>query len=116
NAELLGFTREEIRMISLIARYHRKAEPNGSHFGYGSLKGSHQQIVLWLAGILRVADALDRQQGQHVRSLRFTAGDSNCTIEVEAGGEVALELWSAARKCGLLERMLKRSVSFNRTQ
>jgi len=114
NAELLGFTREEIRMISLIARYHRKAEPSNGHYGYGPLNDAQKEVVMWLSGILRVADALDRQQGQHVRALRFLPGEEKCAIEVDASGEVSLELWSAARKGGLLERMLKRKIVFSR--
>lgn len=116
NVELLGFTRQEIRMVSLIARYHRKAVPSSRHYGYGDLKQESRKVVNWLSGILRVADALDRQQAQHVREVRYLPESDAAVLQVDASGEISLELWSAERKGTLLSDLLGKPIRYQRSE
>ncbi len=67
NSQLPGLTDEEMAIVALTARYHRKAEPKPSHLEYMQLSSRAKVVICKLAAILRVADALDRShQGKFV--------------------------------------------------
>lgn len=72
NGDLLGFTDEEIEMIALIARYHRKAAPKQSHPEFARLDDEQQAQIELLAGILRIATALDRSHDQCVSRVEIS--------------------------------------------
>ncbi|MCB9720425.1 MAG: HD domain-containing protein [Candidatus Omnitrophica bacterium] len=59
----------EIRCIACIARYHRKAIPQKSHFYYQSLAVSERILVQKLSSILRIANSLDASHKQKVKAL-----------------------------------------------
>jgi exopolyphosphatase/guanosine-5'-triphosphate,3'-diphosphate pyrophosphatase len=106
NGELRGFTEDEIEMIALLARYHRKGRPKQRHREYAELKPKEQRIVSILSGMLRVADGLDRSHFQVVSSVSCEHNPSRLTIIVHADGDAELELWAARRKSSLLARAL----------
>jgi exopolyphosphatase/guanosine-5'-triphosphate,3'-diphosphate pyrophosphatase len=109
NAELLtGFTDREIEIIALVARYHRKSAPKERHPEYVRLDAQDQSIVRVLAGILRVAAALDRTRGGAVRHVTVKAGQGDALrIVVEGDPEaVSLEVYSADSRKGLLAEAL----------
>lgn len=66
----LGWNPEEVRMAGVIARYHRGALPLAEHTGFSSLSASRQRTAVALAGILRLADSLDRDHKGEVRGLQ----------------------------------------------
>lgn len=111
NSELLGFQPEEIEVVALVARSHRKQVPKLSAPELESLPGSKRKLVRSLAALLRVADALDRTHFGVVKNVRVTKASGRLVLEVDAGSENAeLELWAAERRIDLLSRLLDRSV------
>jgi exopolyphosphatase/guanosine-5'-triphosphate,3'-diphosphate pyrophosphatase len=63
--------------------------------------------VTTLAGILRVADGLDRSHFGVVRDVQTRKRGETLTIRVATDGRDAeLELWAARRKADVLERAL----------
>src|SRR6185369_14723366 len=60
NSELLGFEPEEIELIALVARGHRKTVPKPSAPELAVIPTAKRKVVRGLAALLRVADALDR--------------------------------------------------------
>jgi len=54
-----GWTREQLQMAALIARYHRGALPHSDHKLFQELTPEHKRLVRALAGVLRLADAFD---------------------------------------------------------
>jgi exopolyphosphatase/guanosine-5'-triphosphate,3'-diphosphate pyrophosphatase len=75
----LGWTEAEIEQLALIARYHRGAEPREKHKSYAALPQEERSFVRTLAGVLRLAEALDAKGDGRVRR-----------IEVRNGGEYLL--------------------------
>jgi exopolyphosphatase / guanosine-5'-triphosphate,3'-diphosphate pyrophosphatase len=63
---LAGLTDNEIEMIALVARYHRKGLPKNDHPEFRTLPTHQQRIVRLLAGLLRVAIGLDRSHDGRV--------------------------------------------------
>ena len=66
----LGWTAQEMRRIALVARYHRGAEPRPTHQGFRSLSANARRRVLWLAGLLRLADGIVKGSRSPVLQVR----------------------------------------------
>ena len=111
-AELLGFTIAEIHDIALVARYHRKAEPQMRHPEYAALSATRKERLRWLAGMLRIADGLDRRRQKRVQSVKIDTSEDVIGIEIEANGDVTLEKWSAEKNASLLSKVLRRDFVF----
>jgi CHAD domain-containing protein len=107
----LGWTAEEMRLAGLVARYHRRALPQARHAGFRRLPPDRRQKVLLLAGILRLANAFDRDHDASVRSLRARIGRDG--IAIRAGGYTGAEPRASyiASARHLFEIACKRPVS-----
>lgn len=110
NAELRGFTDEERALLALVARYHRKQRPKQKDPDFAALSTRARRTVSVLAGIVRVADGLDRSHHQVVDRVQVLIGERSITLRAITRDDAELELWGAARKVGLLERVLGRDV------
>jgi exopolyphosphatase/guanosine-5'-triphosphate,3'-diphosphate pyrophosphatase len=104
HGDLRGFSTREIELIANVARYHRRAFPKKSHPNFARLDKGERRLVRRLAGILRVADGLDRAHAQAVRGLRCRVGDGWARIAVSAARNPSIELDDAQRKAGLFQR------------
>ena len=112
NSELLGFQREELEIIGLVARYHRKAAPKASDPEYRALPQKTRATVRALSAILRVADALDRSHYGIVRDVAVVRRADRVALQLTTGGDAQLEIWEARQRVGLLEELLGLDVEF----
>ena len=110
NARLPGFTPRELHLIALIARYHRKGEPDASELGKLARKGDERRLAL-LAGTIRLAEQLERSRDQSVASVAVSAENGEVRIEPDAPAEADVAIWSARRDSDLLARTLDRTVA-----
>ncbi len=111
NGELLGFRAEELEIIALTARYHRKAVPKDTDPEYRALPREGRTVVRALSAVLRVADALDRSHYGAVRDVSVTRRGERTILQLQTGGEdAALEIWEARQRLDLLETLLGRTV------
>jgi putative phosphoesterase len=106
----LPFGRVERQIVALVARYHRKALPSPRHKHYRNLGEADQNRVRVLAGILRVADGLDRGHENVVRSVRCKLSDRRIVVVCDTRGPAEMELAGAARKADLLEEVFGRPL------
>ncbi len=104
HGDLRGFSAREIELIANVARYHRRAFPKKSHANFARLDRGERRLVRRLAGILRVADGLDRTHGQVVERVRCRMGDGWVRIHTSAARDPSIELEDAKRKAALFER------------
>lgn len=111
---LSGFTDHEIELIAQIARYHRKSAPKPKHPEFARLRPDDQATVRILAGLLRVAIALDRSHMGRVEQIVVQSDDQRGVVVVEVmpsnGVDVELEVQTAEERKGLLEEVLARRV------
>ena len=63
-----------------LARYHRKSPPSPLHQRYQNLPKERKQALQHLAGILRVADALDRSHRQNLHPSKLELRPGVCLI------------------------------------
>lgn len=107
NSELPGLTQTEIGLVALIARYHRRAEPNDSHEGYRDLPREERSRLHRLAALLRVADALDREHLQRVAGVHARIGGKAVTLRLEGEGDLLLEQWAIQKKAQMFRRVFE---------
>lgn len=110
NGDLHGFDPVELEALACIARYHRRGRPRRAHAGYGALPRPVRRKVRVLAGLLRLADALDRSHRQVVQAVRVSESDGVLRVRCEAATDCELEVWGATRRGDLLARVLKTAV------
>lgn len=112
NAELTGFTQDEIAVIANVARYHRRGEPSARHENFAPLGAAEREVVRWLAAMLRVADGLDRHGDGRVRDVGVAVGAGAIALALDVAADADLEVWASQRKAGLLETLAGRPVEY----
>jgi exopolyphosphatase/guanosine-5'-triphosphate,3'-diphosphate pyrophosphatase len=114
---LSGFTDHEIEVIAQIARYHRKSAPKLKHPEFARLRPEDQQTVRVLAGLLRVAIALDRSHSGRVDRIWVRSDSDATSLEIDVrpsnGFDVDLEVQTAEERKALLEEVLDRRVEIS---
>lgn len=110
NGDLEGFSPNELDVIGNVARYHRKSAPKKSHGEYVALGAEDRDRVWKLAGILRIADGLDRGHYGNVVHLRTIVRDDTVSVRVFTQSDPELELWGARHKVDMFEKIFDRGV------
>lgn len=110
NAELQGFDPEEIEIMALLARYHRKGPPRRGNDAYRELSPERRATVRGLAALLRIADALDRSHFQVCTHVGAKVTPREVRLRVVTAGDAEIELWAAARKGDLFEEVFHRRL------
>jgi len=95
---LPGFARDEMNAIAQIVRYIPKGTPEAD------------TRVELLAGVLRVAEQLERTRGNDVSSLAVRVDDEALRILIDARADASVGLWAAAHSTDLLADALGREV------
>lgn len=110
NSNLSGFNTTELLLISNIVRYHRRSHPKVEHLSFSPLSDLDKNIVRFLAGVLRIADNLDRGHREFVTHLEIHIYTEKIVIEVHATHEVEMEVKFASDNSSLLEAVLETKV------
>lgn len=111
NADIVGFTDEEIEVIAQAARYHRKGTPKPTHSEFVRLSFERQHDVQLIAGILRIATGLDRSHDQSIGEIVSTILKNGVlTVRVSPASEnndlVELNLSTGQSRVEMLEKYL----------
>jgi exopolyphosphatase/guanosine-5'-triphosphate,3'-diphosphate pyrophosphatase len=110
NGDLRGFHPDEIEVMALVARYHRRGTPKRSHPQYAQLPATLRRTVRTLASILRVAESLDRSHGQPISGLEVHDRTEEMVIQLHGAGDAELELWATSRHLEPFEQLVKKPV------
>lgn len=103
-SELVGLSDHERDLVALVARYHRRSHPKRTHPFFEVLQRDDRVCVSKLAGLLRLADALDREHRGKVAKVEASVGKRGVELVLEpkkGGGDLALERWAVRRKGSL---------------
>lgn len=106
HGDLRGFDPDEIDVMALITRYHRKGAPRKGHEAFAGLPRASRRAVRWLSAMLRVAESLDRSRAQLVEHVTLRRRGRHWTLRAAGRGDLELERWAAQRNAGPLEAML----------
>jgi exopolyphosphatase / guanosine-5'-triphosphate,3'-diphosphate pyrophosphatase len=110
NGDLRGFHPDEIEVMALVARYHRRGTPKRSHPQYAQLPATLRRTVRTLASILRVAESLDRSHAQPISGLEVHDRGDGIVITLHANGDAELEVWATSRHLEPFEQVVKKPV------
>jgi exopolyphosphatase/guanosine-5'-triphosphate,3'-diphosphate pyrophosphatase len=110
NGDLRGFEPDEIEVIALVTRYHRRGLPAKGEAEYESLPKPLRRTVRTLAACLRLAEALDRSRTGVVRGVKVRERLGTLRLEVFAAGDAELEIWAARKQQHALERVAGRPI------
>jgi exopolyphosphatase/guanosine-5'-triphosphate,3'-diphosphate pyrophosphatase len=109
-SELAGVTPGEQELIAQVARYHRRGLPRTGHPEYAALPARDRRRVALLAGILRIADALDRDRTRPLEDCAPSVRGDRMVLRLRGSGDRLLEVWAADRKKDLFEREFRLEV------
>jgi exopolyphosphatase / guanosine-5'-triphosphate,3'-diphosphate pyrophosphatase len=114
HAEALPFSPRERAIVALLARYHRRKGPKKKDDEFGALAPEDQAVVRRLAGILRVAEGLERGHTGIVQSVRAEIEPERVVLRVtprQGGADLSLECWGAAQAADVLAKLLGKEVA-----
>jgi len=97
NGNLRGFEPDEIEVIALLTRYHRRGTAKRSHPTFARLSRPMRKAVRWLSAMLRVAESLDRSRAQLVERIALAHHKGGWTLQVVGRADLELEVWAAQR-------------------
>jgi exopolyphosphatase/guanosine-5'-triphosphate,3'-diphosphate pyrophosphatase len=103
NSEIFGLHREEIDIISNVIRYHRGAPPSPTDIDYIALEREGRILVLKMASLLRVADALDRGHSQRIKKISVERKSETVVLHTGDSRDLSLELMGLEEKAGLFQ-------------
>jgi exopolyphosphatase/guanosine-5'-triphosphate,3'-diphosphate pyrophosphatase len=106
----IGLNDAQREIVATVVRYHSRAIPKPSHKEYAELSPAQRSIVIRLASLLRLAEALDREHAGKVKRFRITVGEKKLTLRLKGRGDLLLERWALTRNSGLFETVYKRKV------
>jgi exopolyphosphatase/guanosine-5'-triphosphate,3'-diphosphate pyrophosphatase len=103
NSEIFGLHKEELDIIANVIRYHRGDLPSPTDIDYIALQREERILVLKMASILRVADALDRGHSQHVRDLTVEKKSEAVIFHSRENFDLSLERIGLEEKSDLFQ-------------
>lgn len=106
-----GISPVDRAVIANIARYHRKSLPSEKHEPFRSLPARERQVVRVLAGILRIADGLDRSHRQITTGVRVRVTPASLQIIAEGAKADGPDIRAATKKSDLLSAAVRRRIS-----
>ncbi len=102
-----GFDEREEKIIGCICRYHRGGLPDkNEHEVYSTLEKKDRKIIKRLAGILKIADGLDRGHLNLIKKIHLSYNEENNITEfilTPNTPEFRPDISSAIRKRDLFE-------------
>lgn len=101
NSTLFGLSGDDMPLVALTARYHRKAPPSSAHIEFSRLSRHDRTTVTKMAAILRVADALERTHRSAVRQMDFQREDDRLVIYIHNTEDLTVERLALREKGGL---------------
>jgi exopolyphosphatase/guanosine-5'-triphosphate,3'-diphosphate pyrophosphatase len=96
-AGLPGYTQRELALIALMARYHRKGNPDPNGLA-GLLEPGDLERLRRCSALLRLAEFLERGRDGAVESAALVPNGKGIKLELSVRGNSALAVWGAERQ------------------
>jgi exopolyphosphatase/pppGpp-phosphohydrolase len=76
----VGFGEEYLQSVAIVAHYHRGGLPPSNHPIFAGLPAQRRGELMPLAGVLRLANALDETHDQRISSIELKRRDGALTL------------------------------------
>ncbi|MGI5172876.1 HD domain-containing protein [Treponema sp. OMZ 840] len=103
HSDIFGLTKDRIQIVALVARYHKGSLSLLPEETFFTLARNDRTLVLKLAAILRVADALDRSHSQHITDITILQKEDTLIFKTKHTYNTNLEKTAIAEKGDLFE-------------
>lgn len=103
NSEIFGLHNDELNIIANVINYHRGDPPSQSDIEYIKLQREERILVLKMASILRVADALDRGHTQQIKRITVERRLETVVLHVDKTYDLSLEIMGIEEKGGMFQ-------------
>ncbi len=107
---LRGLAPDEIEVVALVARYHRRGRPKKRHEAFAALRPELRRAVRVLSACASLAESLDRSHAQVVRDVDVVDRDDDVALQLTVTGDAELEIWAAQRHVPTFERLLGKPI------
>ena len=105
HTEIFGLSSHDRVMVALLARYHRRYNPEPNHAHFSDLSREERMIVLKLAALLRLADALDRSHAQRIKSIQLRPEGTRLNVLTQGADDTTVEQIAIDMKCDLFREI-----------
>jgi exopolyphosphatase/guanosine-5'-triphosphate,3'-diphosphate pyrophosphatase len=105
NTEIFGLSVKDRTLVALLARYHRRYNPDPNHPHFSDLSREERMTVFKLAAILRIADCLDRSHSQRVKSIRLERDGDIFRIITSGVEDTTVEQLAISGKCDIFQEI-----------
>lgn len=112
NSDMEGFHQMEIRLLALLVRFHSHELPGSHHAEYAALPERMKRRIDILAGILRVADALDFTHQSLVKRVRVDIQPQKLVFQIQSLDSIDLEIQEAMAKGNLLVQAMELPIEY----
>ncbi len=113
-SNIVGLNEQDRLLTSQIVYFHRRALPSRSEPEFMALAVPERLRVSKLAGILRLADVLDRGHGQSVKSMRAEIADDRLVLHLQIAGDLGIIMDELPKKADLLQQVTGLQVALRR--
>ncbi len=98
-------------LVGLIARYHRKGDPDASQLAALARPGDAERLRL-LSAIIRLAEQLERSRDGAIRRVNVAARNGAVVLGADAdpNRDTTVPIWAARQNSELLAQTLDREV------
>jgi len=113
NSDIFGLNADELNIIANVISYHRGEPPSSSDIEYIQLQREDRILVLKMASILRVADALDRSHTQQIKIISVERRHETVVLHVDKDYDLSLELIGLDEKGKMFQDVFGYKVILN---
>ncbi|MCL2264960.1 MAG: HD domain-containing protein [Treponema sp.] len=113
NSEIFGLHQDELGIIANVASCHRGNPPSHSDIEFMTLQRDDRVLVLKMASILRVADALDRGHTQQIKKVAVERRFETVVLHVDKVYDLSLELMGIEEKGKMFQDVFGYKVILN---
>jgi len=103
NSEIFGLHQDELGIIANVVNCHRGDPPTQSDLEFMMLQREDRVLVLKMASILRVADALDRGHTQQIKKITVERRAETMVLHVDKAYDLSLEQMGIEEKGGMFQ-------------
>jgi exopolyphosphatase/guanosine-5'-triphosphate,3'-diphosphate pyrophosphatase len=110
SSPIIGLSDSGKAIVANVARYHSRSFPKKTHKEFMALSPKERRVVLKLASLLRLAEALDREHGNKTEGFKLIKGKKKLTLRLKGQGDLLLERWALGYGARLFEKTFKKKL------
>jgi len=103
HSNIFGLHQNEVGVIANVINYHRGPVPSQSDIEYIKLGREERILVLKMASILRIGEALDRGHSQHIKDITVERLRETIVLHVDKTYDTYLEFIEIEEKGGMFQ-------------